>query len=198
MTKPITGNLLCIDPGQFKSGWCILDSETGIPSKVGYDENDKLLWDIKSFGLCKINEEGARWQLHGPRHIVCEWFRLYQVMNPTTKRMNAVGVGQSTFHTCRWIGRFQEAFDYDENFHLIERPVVNKYWTGRSSVKKPLVNAAMYERYGTGTCCSAKGTKKNPGALYGFTGHSYDALAAGVAWLAGEREKAEGWLKGAK
>lgn len=54
------------------------------------------------------------------------------------------------------------------------RRAVKKHICGSMSAKDPDVKAAMIKRFGE------EGTKKAPGPTFGFNGHCFQALAAGV------------------
>jgi len=98
-----------------------------------------------------------------------------------------MAVGQSTFETCVWVGRFQEKWDSDwrnaNQAERITRGDVKLHLCHSMKAKDSNVMAAICDRYG-GDLKTAKGTKKDPGPLYGLAGDGWAAL--GVAITAAE------------
>ena len=43
--------VIAIDPGTIQSAWVIMDSETLKPEKADIDENDDLLWMLKTMDM---------------------------------------------------------------------------------------------------------------------------------------------------
>lgn len=84
-------------------------------------------------------------------------------------------VGAETFQTCRWIGRFQEAWPCPDEVHLVKRADVKKALGLPGSAKDKDVNAALLAQVGP------KGTKKAPGPTYGVTSHAWAALGVAIA-----------------
>lgn len=84
-------------------------------------------------------------------------------------------VGAETFQTCRWIGRFQEAWTCPDEVHLVKRADVKKALGLPGSAKDKDVNAALLAQVGP------KGTKKAPGPTYGVTSHAWAALGVAIA-----------------
>ena len=80
----------------------------------------------------------------------------------------------STFHTLMFIGRLQEIF-YGY-YKIVYFSDIAYYFCGsRRGVKTSNINAVLLSRY-------KKGTKKQPGPLYGVKGHEMSALAAAIYW----------------
>lgn len=86
-----------------------------------------------------------------------------------------VFVGNETLETCEWAGQF---------FHAAVSPVwiTRKeaviHLTGNTRAKDPQVRGCLIDRFGGKA--AAIGTKKNPGPLYGVSGHCWAALAIAV------------------
>jgi len=107
---------------------------------------------------------------------------------PTYLVMEMVGnysqtVGRSTFETCMWSGRFVQKFQQARNglinsryYTLITRTQSRTNITGTSRCGDAQVNRALLDRLGE------KGTKKNPGAMYGMKSDLYAALAVGLTF----------------
>lgn len=85
-------------------------------------------------------------------------------------------VGDETFQTVHWAGRFQQAWACPEEVRLIRRLDVKKALGLRGSAKDKDVSAALLEKVGP------KGTKASPGPTYGVSSHAWAAL--GVAYAA--------------
>lgn len=80
--------------------------------------------------------------------------------------------GQELFDTCFWSGRFCQAFNGE--FIRIGRRDIKLHLCGVVSAKDKDVREALVYRFGN------PGTKKNPGKLYGISGHCWSALAVAV------------------
>lgn len=81
--------------------------------------------------------------------------------------------GDDTFDTCIWIGRF----DPDCKALLIPRKAIKQNLCGNTTTNDKYVRQALIDRFGE------VGTKKNPGPLFGISGHCWAALAVSVtAW----------------
>ena len=107
-----------------------------------------------------------------------------------------LAVGKSTFLTCRWSGRFQEAWEAqggrvewvgrgEEKITLCGRATYRDPRTGKMrGVKDPEIRRAIIERFPAvgGGKVPQVGTKKNPGPLYGVASHAWSALAVAVTW----------------
>jgi hypothetical protein len=73
--------------------------------------------------------------------------------------------------------------------HLYKRPDWSHNLTGQRGAKDKQTKAAIREIYrdagmatGGGTD-KTKGTKSQPGPLYGISSHAWDALAVVIAWM---------------
>ena len=159
-----------IDPGTEKSGLVVMDGDT-----LTYSA------DLQNFY--------ARQQLGHGTQVICEW-------------LNCMGmpVGQSSFHTCRWIGRFQEYHESRstrDTFHLIERDAVKLALCNSirgvtdAVIRRRLLD--LFPQTGGGKT-PAIGTKAQPGPLYGLSGHATQALAAVVAWRMNNNQWERGQL----
>lgn len=88
-------------------------------------------------------------------------------------------VGQETFDTCVWAGRFMQAWACPDEVHMVRRAEVKKELGLSGAAKDKHVNAALLQRVGP------KGTKKDKGPTYGVASHAWAAL--GVAVVAMKR-----------
>lgn len=150
--------LLCIDPGTFESGVVLIDTEDMIPiwmyPKI---ENNVLLAMIEAQKTLR------------PDHIAIEMIASY-----------GMPVGKEVFETCVWIGRFMQAFGF-ESCTKIYRKDVKLFLCGTTRAKDGNVRQALFDLYEPtgGGATPVKGTKKQPGPLYGLSSHAIPALAVG-------------------
>lgn len=182
--------ILAIDPGPEQSGVVLYDTQgrclrRHLAARPGLGPmvagNAGLCATLSAFGRAIRYEDNPTesWPT-----LAIEWVESY-----------GTAVGASTFHTCRWVGRFEAAWGQDAI--LVPRRDVKTVLCGgstwrdpqtgaRKGVKDPQVNAAIRERFPQtgGGARPAVGTKKQPGPLYGVKSHVYAAL--GVALTAAE------------
>lgn len=83
-------------------------------------------------------------------------------------------VGQETFDTCVWIGRYMEAWGQPDDVLLIPRRKVKAEVCGPGKWGDPDVRKALIARIGP------QGTKKEPGPTYGVKSHAWSALGVAV------------------
>ena len=85
-----------------------------------------------------------------------------------------IPAGASIFDTCRWIGRFQQVYETPHApVHLLSRQKIKQHLR---AVNDKFVKEALESRFGPA------GTKKNPGLMYGITGHLRAAFACAVTF----------------
>jgi len=80
-----------------------------------------------------------------------------------------MAVGAETFDTCRWVGRFEER--WGGPVRLVYRKDVKMHLCHSMRAKDANIRQALIDRHGP------VGTKKNPGKLFGISGHLWAALA---------------------
>lgn len=103
--------------------------------------------------------------------LAIEWIQSY-----------GMAVGHEVFETCRWVGRFQQAWHAPEAALLIPRGEVKLALCRSSRAKDANVRQALIELYqptGGGNCPQI-GTAKKRGPLYGVHTHAWSALAVAV------------------
>lgn len=83
-------------------------------------------------------------------------------------------VGNETFDTCEWIGRFQQVWPTPNEVVKVKRIDVKKVVCGNGRAKDPQVRAALLALIGP------QGTKAKPGPTYGVKSHAWSALAVAV------------------
>lgn len=147
--------ILGIDPGQEKSAY--------------------LLWD-------KDNREILAMEIVDNEYLINPIISTleYGVCGIETVVSYGMPVGKTTFETCFWLGEFRRRLkDINKKFYLIEKPNIRLHFCNSRRAKDSNINQALVDRFGK------KGTKKNPGILYGVKTHIWSALAISV-YLADE------------
>ena len=184
-------NILCIDPGTTKSGWCVL-SEKGDVIEHGWADNEELLTKISRSAMLTIIEDVAHY---------------------------GMPVGKEVFETVKWMGRFDANTQHvyinrpevklalcgspRANDSTIRQAVIDHYggdsvaiggkkcvdckgkgWKGRDhtvceSCHHQTVDKAHPPKCETVGC----GYETHPGQLHGVSGHVWSALAVGITYL---------------
>jgi hypothetical protein len=143
MQLPVLG----IDPGTNESAFIVWDGSR--PLEFGFLPNQQLLEKLRN------------WENNGPP--------MYIEMMETH---GMAPIGQSTFQTAAWIGRFIEDWSiYGYQWHLVSRTQIRTLHCHSSRAKDPNVRQALIDKYGP------IGLKKAPGPLYGISKHVWSALA---------------------
>lgn len=150
--------VLAIDSGTIESGWVILDARFRILDG-GFTRNQELcnwLWEnVDKYDVCAI-----------------EMLQSYGSV-----------VGETTFTTGWWTGRFWEAaYSSGHKTFGIYRANVKHVFCGSSASNDADVNERCRQIWGDGSK-TGKGTKEKPGQLYGLNGHQFAALAVAYAYL---------------
>ena len=142
--------ILAIDPGNEKSGWCLL-KDNGEPHDSGVFQNNEML-DVV-------------WGVHHAKNTVL-----------AIEMMKARGMPMSNaaMETLVWVGRFKQAWHTPNAVRLVYRFDIKMHICGAANAKDANVWQALKDRLGE------PGTKKNPGPLYGIQSHARAALAVGV------------------
>lgn len=152
--------ILAIDPGNIESGYVYLDDDLSVVDKGKIDNQDLL--------ECIQNEHFNIYS-----HIAIEMIASY-----------GMGVGQSVFETCVWIGRFIQAFEnhYIKTPRYIYRKDEKINLCGSMKAKDSNIVQALVDRFAPNTSNKGKGTKKEPGWFYGFKKDIWQAYAVGVTY----------------
>lgn len=150
--------ILAIDPGTIDSGWCVFDD--GIVRASGVWSNPAI------FGLLE------RWS--DADKLAIEMIQSF-----------GMPVGKEVFETCRWIGRFQQAWYDPESVQFVYRQTVKLHLCGTSKAKDANVRKALIDLFPAtgGGKCPQIGTKAKPGPLYGVSSHAWPALGVAVTAL---------------
>jgi len=160
--------ILAVDPGTYETGLVIYDTDAHhVPSFGIYDNyiTEKMIKDISS-----------------PTIFAYEMIGHYGT---------GMSVGKEVFHTCIWIGKFESAWKNSEYFagredkpYMILNREIRLTLCGTAKAKEKNIRQAVLDRFPAtgGGACPQKGTKKNPGPLYGMKSHVFSALAVALTW----------------
>jgi len=154
--------VLAIDPGNTMSAWCVVSN--GVPIMFDKVPNASVLRMLRTVWL-----PGAGSDASIPDLLAVEGIASY-----------GMAVGKEVFDTCRWIGRFEEAWDQSGRaFSLIYRKDVKQFHCGTTRANDANIRAALIDRFGPGRE-KAVGTKRAQGQLYGIKGDEWSALAVAL------------------
>ena len=145
-------SVLAIDPGPSRSAWLRFDGVR--PQGFGIAANDVLVRALRTGGL--------------PDVVVIEEIRSY-----------GMAVGQETFDTARWTGRFEEAA-HRVPVAFVGRKEIVVELCGSARASDSNVRAALIDRFGGKD--AAIGRKASPGPLYGIANDVWSALAIAVTY----------------
>ena len=162
---------LGVDPGTTESAYVLYDKETKQVDEFGKIPNEELLAKIHSW----------RFEQELDADFAIEMIASY-----------GMPVGKTTFETVLWLGRFIEAWVQYTGASPV-RKIYRKtdtcmHMCHTARAKDANITAAICDRYG-GNMKVAKGTKKDPGPLFGFSGDVWQAM--GVAITAAETKADE-------
>lgn len=151
--------ILSIDPGTTKSAYVLLDDSEQLVD-VGILPNESMVEQL---------------QIVAPAELVIEMIESY-----------GMAVGSEIFVTCRWTGRFQQAFHAPNRVEFLGRKAVKLNLCGSARAKDANIRQAIIDRYG-GSAAIRKG-----GPLYKVSSHIWAALAVGLTYL--DQQKVGGKL----
>ncbi len=157
--------ILAIDPGTTHSGIVVISEGKEIILAESDVENILLIQMIRAKDF-SINE------------LVIEHVASY-----------GMAVGQTTFTTVLWIGKFMEAFKtaYLKESHKVYRKEVKIHLCNSMRAKDKNIRQAIIDRYppNGGGKTPQIGTKNQPGGLYGVSSHAMSALAVALTYIEG-------------
>lgn len=183
--------IMAIDPGPEHSGLCILAPGEPIVT-LNSVPNAALLADLDVYAYdCDL--------------LAVEWIESY-----------GARVGAEVFHTCRVVGRLEQAWLADwhkpDRFRLISRPEVGMHLCAKRSPGDAAIRRVLMDRYGGDSSikkpkrcpkadkllycppecpkCGGDGVLTEGGPLCGVSGHGWSALALAVTCL--DREMSNG------
>ena len=175
--------VLAIDPGTTQSAYALLDDAYTLLSTDKVD-NDTLLDIIE--------------RTPGVDAVIIE------DMEPRYPRKGEAGtaagviVGESTYKTLRWMGRFEQVarerqrlvytvYRRDEIAALVRKKELSENAPKHADGQ---IRAALIARFARHDKVNGRGTKANPDIFYGVAGDMWQAIAVGVTWL--DRQKLGG------
>lgn len=151
--------LLAIDPGTTESAYLVYDSDDP-------DKHEVIRWG-------KIPNEEILFVID--RADDCDAFAIETIQS------YGMSVGQETFETCEWSGRFRERWILrdDPDPIRIYRKAVKSHLCGSTRATDSNIRAVLINRFGA-TEREAIGLKASPGRLYGLKKDGWAALALAV------------------
>jgi hypothetical protein len=153
--------VIAIDPGSERSGLCVIEEDTYKPILREKVLNDQLVDTVK----CAL----------GISTVVIEMVGHYGTGMPA---------GKDVFDTCVWIGRFLEQFEIRRTpTHTLKRGDVKMHICGSMRANDATIRQALVDRFAPDATNHGKGTKREPGWFYGFSGDMWQAYALGVTYL---------------
>lgn len=135
--------ILAVDPGSSLSAYVVWDGRE--ITDCGKITNDAMMSLVNA-----IHCQGGV--------VFIEWITSY-----------GMRVGAEVFDTCRWIGRYEAATNFQAT--LVPRREVKMWHCGRPSAKDADIVGSLKEKYGE------KGTKANPGLTYPLKADIWQAFA---------------------
>jgi hypothetical protein len=145
--------LLAIDPGPVQSAWLVYNPHTGGIRSAAIVDNEWLIDQLRR----GLSPDVTR--------VVIEKVESF-----------GMAVGAEVFETVFWSGRFAEAA-HPLQVDRIGRKAIKIHLCGSARAKDPNIRQALLDRYGGP---GAKGTKAQPGPLYGIANDLWSALAVAV------------------
>ena len=149
--------IFAIDPGPNDSAFVQWDTEKEIVRNAKHVLNHELLAALRTM------------EIH--------YYGVIAIEDPQAQRRPA---SDDFIKACKWTGIFQEAISgrlgigETDKLKLIPYRDVSAHFCKIVNAKEKFVKEALIKRFGD------PGTKKNPGKLYGITGHCMSALAVAV------------------
>lgn len=97
--------------------------------------------------------------------------------------------GKSIYRTLLWIGRLWQCFDLYEP-KMVLRATAKSHLCGPRAKDGDVIQAIRDRFGGVGAVDKdVKGTKANPGPLYGFKADIWQAMGLGIAYVEGARQE---------
>lgn len=152
--------ILAIDPGTLKSGYVLFESKGKKVIESGVIENEELL-HRSAWADCDL--------------VAVEGVKSY-----------GMSVGDTTFETVMWIGRYIQYAVSNKIPHAIlyKKVDINPTLCFSNKAKDTNIRQAlldMFEPSGGGRYPQV-GTKGNPGPLFGVSSHAFSALAVAITY----------------
>ena len=150
-------HIIAIDPGPERSGYVVFDGLRVLA--CGWETTHEI--------RCVL-DDGAR----DSTSVVFEGVESY-----------GMAVGAETFETVFVTGRLYEFATMWRDTSAVSRiyrKAIKLHLCGSARAKDANIRQALLDRFGGAK--AAKGTKAQPGPLYGVSGHCWAALALAVTW----------------
>lgn len=159
--------ILAIDPGTTESAWVLYDVQ-----------------ERRCVGADKEANEAVLRRLYDP--VKTGGADFASVSRLAIEAIASYGkpVGQETFSTVLWCGRFAEAWDhycaYRHKTIFVYRRDVKRHLCGTDhTISDPVIRQRLIDLFGPGRQ-QAIGKKNSPGPLYGLRADMWSALAVAV------------------
>jgi hypothetical protein len=149
--------ILALDPGPTETGWVVLTDDRAVRA-CGTSQNGVLLSNLENFW-----NDGA--------HLAIEMVASY-----------GMAVGREVFETVWWIGRFTQAWPKPDEVRRVYRMDVKMHVCKDSRAKDANIRAGLLDMFPAsgGGKTPQIGTVKQPGPLFGVSGHMWSALGVAV------------------
>lgn len=158
-------SILAIDPGSTESAWVHYSRNLGRVVGFGTLANELLVASLPH----KIPDMRGLSASHSTLNTALVIEQVTSYGKP---------VGEETFETCFWSGRFAQA--WGPNPKLYPRRRVKKVLLGKDKGSDPEVRAAVIAHFGGKE--KAIGKKAEPGHLYGMKEHEWQACGLALAY----------------
>jgi hypothetical protein len=144
--------IFAIDPGSEQSAWVRYDGAR--VSEHGKAANDVVLQIVET--------------LDSGTTLVIEQIESF-----------GMPVGREVFETVFWAGRFAQASPASVPWRRVTRKAVKRHLCQTTKAKDANIRQALVDRFGG---AGAKGTKRQPGPLYGIRADEWAALAVAITF----------------
>ena len=154
--------VFAIDPGNVKSAYCVIDSDSLRPLNFDIIDNDVLNVRLRE----EVYQEGDC--------AVIEMVESY-----------GMSVGRDVFETVFWIGRFYETLKrrLTLNTYRVYRTEEKLHICQNRKAKDSNISRALIDRFAVHDMKNGKGTKGNPDWFYGFKKDLWQAYAVGLTFI---------------
>lgn len=164
-------NILAIDPGDYCSGYCIMDIATFKPQSFDKEDNYEIRRLLNTYRM----RDQTTLDL-GPRSfwaVVIERVQSY-----------GMPVGRHVFQTCEWVGRFTELASLAGlPTHYVDRVEEREIICHDPRAGDSNIRRALIDRFAEHDLKNGKGTKQHPDFFYGFHADCWSAFAVGYTFL---------------
>lgn len=158
--------VLALDPGNIQTGYCLLDSDTLHPIRVGKELN----------ATCLLMVQVERYDF-----LVIERVASY-----------GMPVGREVLETCEWVGRYTQAATAPVGYIYRKEVVLHICNSPRGN--DAAIRRALIDRFAIHDRTNGKGSKKHPDFFFGFRADMWAAYAAGLAYI--ETKGGQPWRNG--